>query len=161
MCLPILLLTIPPLRFGEHTIRRPPPGIESTQSAERGRDGRHAPASDVRERDVSDRRLIALGGSAIAINKIKANSVGTKQLKNNAVTSPKVADGSLLGEDFAAGQLPAGAPGAAGAPGPTGPQGATGTVDTSNFYDKAASDARFLGIGATAANSNALPWVLK
>ena len=44
--------------------------------------------------------FIALGGSAIAINKIKANSVGSKQIKakavknadlaDNAVTSPKV-----------------------------------------------------------------------
>jgi hypothetical protein len=107
--------------------------------------------------------FIALGGSAIAINKIKANSVGTKQLKtgavqntdiaDNAVTSPKVANGSLKDEDFAAGQIPAGA---TGPQGPQGQQGATGTVDTSNFYDKSASDARFLGIGATAADSNKL-----
>jgi hypothetical protein len=107
--------------------------------------------------------FIALGGSAIAINKIKANSVGSKQIKakavknsdlaGNAVTSPKVANGSLLSEDFGAGQLPRGATGPAG---PQGQQGPTETVDTSNFYDKAASDARFLGIGATAQNSSAL-----
>ena len=51
----------------------------------------------------------------------------------------------------------AGAPGAPGAPGPPGPQGetgpmgpkgATGSVDTSNFYDKAASDGRFVAIGS-------------
>jgi hypothetical protein len=116
--------------------------------------------------------FIALGGSALAINKIKANSVGSKQLKtgavknadlaDNSVTSPKVADGSLLGVDFKSGELPAGAQGIAGPTGPQGPQGqqgvqgATGTVDTSNFYDKAASDARFLGITATASNSIAL-----
>jgi hypothetical protein len=110
--------------------------------------------------------FIALGGSALAINKIKANSVGSKQLKSqavknadladNAVTSPKVANGSLLGEDFKAGSLPAGAQGVPGPQGPQGPQGPTGTVDTSSFYDKAASDARFLGTGATASNSSAL-----
>jgi hypothetical protein len=36
-----------------------------------------------------------------------------------------------------------GAPGPAGAPGPPGPPGPTGTPDTSNFYNKAESDARF------------------
>ena len=52
------------------------------------------------------------------------------------------------GDDGPAG--PAGAAGAPGAPGPrgetgpTGPQGPTGGVDTSNFYDKATSDGRFL-----------------
>jgi hypothetical protein len=107
--------------------------------------------------------FIALGGSAIAINKIKANSVGSKQIKrgavkngdlaDNSVTSPKVQNGSLLDEDFASGQLPRGATGPQGATGPTGP---TGSIDTSNFYDKAASDARFLGIGATAANASAV-----
>lgn len=114
--------------------------------------------------------FIALGGGAYAA--VKANSVGSKQLKTNAVknsdlaanavTSPKVANGSLLGEDFAAGQIPSGAQGLQGAQGATGPQGptgstgATGTVDTSNFYDKTDSDARFLGIGATAVDSDAL-----
>lgn len=59
--------------------------------------------------------FIALGGSAWAIG---ANSVGSKQIKKNgvknadiaanAVTSPKVADGTLLSSDFAAGQLPTG-----------------------------------------------------
>jgi hypothetical protein len=110
--------------------------------------------------------FIALGGSAIAINKIKANSVGSKQIKtggvknadlaDNSVTSPKVENGSLKSEDFGANQLPAGATGPQGPQGTQGTQGPTGTVDTSNFYDKTASDARFLGIGATAANSDQL-----
>ena len=52
------------------------------------------------------------------------NSVGTAQLKNSAVTTPKIATGavtsskvrdhSLLRVDFASGQVPAGAPGPAG-----------------------------------------------
>jgi len=49
------------------------------------------------------------------------------------------------GRDGVAGR--AGGPGPrgpAGPPGATGPRGATGTVDTSNFYDKPQSDARFL-----------------
>ncbi len=59
-------------------------------------------------------------------------SVGTLQLKNNAVTSAKVKNFSLLAVDFKRGQLPrgaqgpAGAAGAAGAPGPQGPPGVSG-----------------------------------
>jgi hypothetical protein len=46
--------------------------------------------------------------------------------------------------------------GPAGPAGAQGAKGATGSVDSSNFYDKSASDGRFLGTGATAANSNQL-----
>ena len=59
---------------------------------------------------------IALSGSAYAAWKLPANSVGTKQLKNGAVTeaklgnstvsSVKVKNGSLLAKDFKQGQLP-------------------------------------------------------
>jgi len=65
--------------------------------------------------------LVALGGTSIAaVNALPLNSVGTAQLKNNAVVSSKVKDGSLLGKDFAAGQLTAGAAGPAGPAGPAG-----------------------------------------
>lgn len=71
--------------------------------------------------------LVALGGTSFAaVNALPRSSVGTAQLKNNAVVSSKVKDGSLLGKDFAAGQLtagPAGPAGAAGAAGPAGPAG--------------------------------------
>lgn len=75
--------------------------------------------------------LLLGGGAAIAAGKLAKNSVGTKQLKKNAVTAEKVKDGSLLGADFAAGQIPAGAKGATGATGAqgaTGPTGATGAT---------------------------------
>jgi hypothetical protein len=68
--------------------------------------------------------FIALGAGAYAAGlprdsvkskQIKAGAVKGDELADNAVTSPKVADGSLLRGDFAAGQLP-------GDPGPaTGP----------------------------------------
>jgi len=80
--------------------------------------------------------FISLGGGAYAAVSIPANGVGSKQLKNgaviesklanNAVTSAKVKDGSLLARDFAAGQLQAGPQGAAGPQGPVGPAGAPG-----------------------------------
>jgi hypothetical protein len=62
--------------------------------------------------------FVALGGVGYAASQLPKNSVGSKQIKNGqvkakdlregSVTSPAVANGSLLGEDFAAGQLPAG-----------------------------------------------------
>ena len=69
---------------------------------------------------------VALGGTGYAAIVLPANSVGTKQLKNNAVNSIKVANGSLLKADFKAGQIPAGAAGPAGPAGPAGAAGAAG-----------------------------------
>lgn len=90
--------------------------------------------------------FVALGGTSYAAVGLPNNSVGTPQLKNNAVTSLKVKnlsvsgvdlasnavtsikvkDRSLRGIDFAAGQIPAGPPGPAGPAGPTGPAGPIG-----------------------------------
>jgi hypothetical protein len=75
--------------------------------------------------------LLLGGGMAVAAGGLGKNTVGTKQLKKNAVTAEKVKDGSLLGADFAAGQLPAGPAGpagSAGAKGATGAAGATGAT---------------------------------
>jgi hypothetical protein len=52
--------------------------------------------------------FLALGGGAYAAAKLPANSVGPEQLQSDAVSSPKVLDGSLLSKDFKAGELPAG-----------------------------------------------------
>ena len=49
--------------------------------------------------------FLALGGGTYAAFKLPNNSVGTKQLKKNAVTSPKVKDGSLTAADLAGGQF--------------------------------------------------------
>jgi Collagen triple helix repeat (20 copies) len=70
--------------------------------------------------------LLALGSGAYAQLRIPRNSVGTAQLKANAVTSPKVRAGSLLRSDFRAGQLPRGPAGPAGARGAAGERGLTG-----------------------------------
>jgi hypothetical protein len=70
--------------------------------------------------------FLVLGGAAFAAVKLPKNSVGTKQLKNNAVISAKVKDGSLLKGDFAAGQLPAGPAGPAGPKGDKGEKGDKG-----------------------------------
>jgi hypothetical protein len=65
--------------------------------------------------------IFALGGTSYAAITLPAKSVGTKQLKKNAVTSAKIGDGALLSKDFKAGQLPAG---------PQGPQGPAGDPAT-------------------------------
>jgi hypothetical protein len=73
--------------------------------------------------------LFAMGGTSYAAVSLPKNSVGTAQLRTNAVVSAKVKNGSLLARDFAPGQLPAvrqGPPGPAGRQGPAGPQGPKG-----------------------------------
>ena len=81
--------------------------------------------------------LFALTGAGYAAGMLGPNTVGTKQLKKNAVISTKIKNRSLLAVDFKAGQLPRGAqgapgtPGANGAPGAQGPPGPTvGVADT-------------------------------
>jgi hypothetical protein len=70
--------------------------------------------------------VFAMTGAGYAAGMLGPNTVGTKQLKKNAVISSKVKNRSLLAVDFKAGQLPAGPPGAPGAPGAPGQQGPAG-----------------------------------
>lgn len=49
--------------------------------------------------------FIVLGGAAFAAVKLPKNSVGTKQIKKNAVIGSKVKDGSLTGADINASTL--------------------------------------------------------
>jgi hypothetical protein len=71
--------------------------------------------------------FVALSGSAVAAGvALPRNSVGTPQLRANAVVSSKVKNGSLLVADFRPGQIPAGPPGLTGPAGPAGPAGAAG-----------------------------------
>jgi hypothetical protein len=80
--------------------------------------------------------MLALGGTSYAAIKLPANSVGSAQIKAdavraselaaNAVSSSNVKNRSLLVTDFALGQLPTGATGANGAVGEKGPQGVPG-----------------------------------
>lgn len=72
--------------------------------------------------------VFAMTGAGYAAGMLGPNTVGTKQLKKNAVISSKVKNGSLLKADFKAGQLPAGPQGPAGAPGAPGATGAAGAA---------------------------------
>jgi hypothetical protein len=73
--------------------------------------------------------FVALGGTGYAALKLPKNSVGTAQLKNNAVTGAKVKNGSLAAADFG-GTLPGGAKGDTGAKGDKGDPGTAGTNGT-------------------------------
>ncbi len=50
--------------------------------------------------------FVVLGGGAYAAGQLGKNTVGTKQLKNDAVKSGKVKDGTLQAGDLAPGVLP-------------------------------------------------------
>jgi hypothetical protein len=106
--------------------------------------------------------FLLLGGAAYAATGLSKDSVGSREitagavrnaeLADNAVTSPKVKDGSLLEADFAPGQLPAGPKGEPGAPGADGARGADGSPDTpAQVRDKLAQvDGSGSGIDADA-----------
>ena len=69
--------------------------------------------------------FVALGGTSYAVTQLPKNSVGAKQLKKSAVSSPKIKDGTIEAVDMSSAALAA-LKGAAGAQGPPGPSGAAG-----------------------------------
>jgi len=77
--------------------------------------------------------FVALGGSSYAAVSLPKASIGAPQIKQGAVNSKKVQDGSLLVKDFKQGQLPAGPQGPQGEPGSQGPQGPQGGPGISGF----------------------------
>ena len=89
--------------------------------------------------------FLALGGGAYAAFKLPNNSVGSKQLKADAVRSSKVKDGSLLAGDFKAGQLPAGP---RGEQGPQGVQGEKGNPGTDGTNGTNGTNATINGVAA-------------
>jgi hypothetical protein len=101
--------------------------------------------------------FVALGGTGYAAIKLPKNSVTSKTIKKgavtnaklgkNAVSSSKVKDGSLLKQDFAANQLPAGAAGPQGPQGPAGKDGTNGTNGATGPAGTAKAFARIDGAG--------------
>ncbi len=69
---------------------------------------------------------INLKNNAVTSAKIRNGQVATADLRNNAVTSAKVRNGSLRAVDFAPGQLGGGAPGPKGDKGEKGEKGENG-----------------------------------
>jgi len=75
--------------------------------------------------------FIALGGTSYAVAR---NSIGTPQLRNNAVTSAKVRNGSLSTKDLSSSaRAVRGQRGPAGPSGPTGPPGPPGPGDAEGW----------------------------
>jgi hypothetical protein len=100
--------------------------------------------------------FIALGGSAYAVGlaknsvkskQIKAGAVRNSDLADNAVTSPKVANGSLIAEDFASGEVPQGSAGPQGATGPQGVPGDPATKLVAAINDGPGSETASVGSG--------------
>jgi len=109
--------------------------------------------------------FVSLGGSAYAINKI-----GTNQIRNGAVTKPKLATNIKRKLDQ---KTHPGARGARGPTGPTGPTGTTGTTGTTGHQGDPGTDgivdpnrlyevtATRTGSGVVTATCNTGDWVPK
>ncbi len=78
--------------------------------------------------------FVALGGTSYAVLDLPINSVGTTELRRNAVRSRDVKNHSLKRVDFVRDSLPTGAQGPAGASGPAGPAGPAGAPGTARAY---------------------------
>jgi hypothetical protein len=112
--------------------------------------------------------FLALTGGAYAAGLLPANSVGSRQLRKNAVTGPKIArnainsskvkNGSLLRGDFHPGALPIGPQGPPGPQGPTGSAGPAGTPAVSRVASDTPIAANSVGTGKAScpAGTNAL-----
>jgi hypothetical protein len=96
--------------------------------------------------------LAALGGTSYAAFTLPKNSVGTKQLKNNAVVSSKVKNHSLTMADFKPGQLPAGPRGATGPTGPAGAMGPAGPTASAFAIENKASSPEAIPANAFGVN---------
>jgi hypothetical protein len=101
--------------------------------------------------------FVALGGGAYAAVKLPSNSVGSGQLKANAVSSSKVKNESLLAKDFKSGELPSGPRGLEGPQGPKGDKGdpasstpPDGSVGTNALTDGAVTPAKLATAPAAA-----------
>ena len=98
---------------------------------------------------------IALGGTGFAavVAALPANSVGTPQLKKDAVTSAKIRNGTLQRADFRSDQLPTGIPGSPGPAGPqglkgdTGPTGASGLVGDVTLHSASVTVPAYTSLG--------------
>ena len=103
--------------------------------------------------------LVALAGTSVAaVTALPDNSVGTDQLKGNAVVSSKVRNYSLLKTDFAPGQIPRGPQGPQGPRGPQGLQGSSGPagVASPGYVAQVASDTSTTALTTSSTSYNDL-----
>jgi hypothetical protein len=93
--------------------------------------------------------FIALGGASYAAIKVPANSVGTKQVKNRAITTRKLDPKALTSLHGARG-LP-GSPGVQGPQGLQGPKGDTGSAGSAVLADGSITASKLAGSSVTQA----------
>lgn len=100
---------------------------------------------------------VALGGTAYAVTALPRNSVGTAQIKKDAVTGAKIKAGSIDAKHLRPGVLlsgtsaaegDTGAAGATGAPGATGAVGPSGITATGSVADANLTTLRSTGTTA-------------
>ena len=101
--------------------------------------------------------VVACSGTAVAGVSLATNSVGTAQLKQDAVTSAKVRNGTLKKKDFKPGTLLAGSVGPAGPAGPAGPQGQPGATGSTGATGPAGPTGQTGQPGQTGATGAAGP----
>jgi hypothetical protein len=99
---------------------------------------------------------VSLSGTGYAALKLPRSSVGTVHLKMNAVTSPKVRNGTLRAVDFARGQIPPGPPGPAGQKGEKGDKGDRGEKGDAGAQGAPGIGGLVLAFGGSESNSNPL-----
>jgi hypothetical protein len=89
--------------------------------------------------------FMLLGGGAYAAVKLPKNSVGTKQIKNNAITGKKIKKGTI-GADKLTSAAVATLKGTKGDPGPAGAQGPQGTTNSGAYATvEAGTEPGFVG----------------
>ena len=93
--------------------------------------------------------FIALGGASYAAIKVPANSVGTKQVKNRAITTRKL-DPKALASLHGARGLP-GSPGVQGPQGLQGPKGDAGAAGAAALADGSITASKLAGSSVTQA----------
>jgi hypothetical protein len=93
--------------------------------------------------------FVALGGTTYAATNLPKNSVGTKQLKNGAVTKTKINKKTI-----SALKGNAGPPGPPGPPGPKGDPGPAGPFPTGNLPSGATVRGNFFMTGVAAASGS-------
>lgn len=92
--------------------------------------------------------IVALGGTSYAALNLPRNSVGTKQLRPNAVTSGKVRNGSLTSKDFRRSSLPRGPRGPAGPKGDSAPGAIPRVAFASRDPYKPGGSGKAIAVGA-------------
>jgi hypothetical protein len=101
--------------------------------------------------------LVALAGTSVAaVTALPNNSVGTAQLKSNAVTSAKIKNGQVKPSDLSASAKTSGPQGPPGPQGPQGPQGPAG-VASPGYVAQVASDTSTSSITTNATSYGDLP----